>query len=452
MTRIGGAGKLFGTDGVRGIANEELTVEMAVNLGRVIATLRDGMLAVGMDARLSSPMFKSAVIAGITSAGCDVVDLGLLPTPALQYYVKENKDVVGGVVVTASHNPRQYNGIKFIQNDGREFTRSMDEESERMYMSKSYRIVPWDKVGKVYCEDCRRMYIEGIMEKVDVDTIAEKEFKVVLDCGNGAGCVTSPELLRRLGCKCISINAHPDGTFPCRNPEPVRENVEFLMKCVKDAGADVGVAHDGDADRATFVDERGEFVSEDVMLALMAKYYVEKNGGGIVVTPVSSSKCVEDAVREAGGEVVYTAVGSPVVAETMLKLKAVFGGEGNGGLVFPEHLLARDGAMSIARVLELMAKEGKKLSELVRDIPKYVTLKTKVPCENKLKLLEGLKEAFPDADFTDGARVEYEDGWILIRPSGTEPIARIMAESKSEKRARELLEMGIEVVKKILSS
>ncbi len=451
MTRIGGAGKLFGTDGVRGIANEELTVEMAVNLGRVIATLRDGTLAVGMDARLSSPMFKSAVTAGITSAGCDVVDLGLVPTPALQYYVKCRKDLSGGVVVTASHNPRQYNGIKFIQEDGREFTRSMDEESERMYLSKSYRIVPWDKVGKVYVEDCRRTYIEGIMEKVDIDAISEKKFKVVLDCGNGAGCVTSPELLRRLGCRCISINAHPDGTFPCRNPEPVKENVEFLMQCVRDTKADIGVAHDGDADRATFVDERGEFVSEDVMLALMAKYYVEKNGGGIVVTPVSSSKCVEDAVREAGGKVIYTAVGSPVVAETMLKTGAVFGGEGNGGLVFPEHLLARDGAMSLSRVLELMAKEGKKLSELVKDIPKYVTLKAKVPCRDKLKLLEGLKEKFPDADFTDGARVEYEDGWILIRPSGTEPIARIMAESKSEKKAKELLEMGMEVVKSILS-
>ncbi len=451
MTRIGGAGKLFGTDGVRGIANEELTVEMAVNLGRVIATLRDGTLAVGMDARLSSPMFKSAVTAGITSAGCDVVDLGLVPTPALQYYVKCRKDLSGGVVVTASHNPRQYNGIKFIQEDGREFTRSMDEESERMYLSKSYRIVPWDKVGKVYVEDCRRTYIEGIMEKVDIDAISEKKFKVVLDCGNGAGCVTSPELLRRLGCRCISINAHPDGTFPCRNPEPVKENVEFLMQCVRDSKADIGVAHDGDADRATFVDERGEFVSEDVMLALMAKYYVEKNGGGIVVTPVSSSKCVEDAVREAGGKVIYTAVGSPVVAETMLKTGAVFGGEGNGGLVFPEHLLARDGAMSLSRVLELMAKEGKKLSELVKDIPKYVTLKAKVPCRDKLKLLEGLKEKFPDADFTDGARVEYEDGWILIRPSGTEPIARIMAESKSEKKAKELLEMGMEVVKSILS-
>ncbi len=450
MTRIGGAGKLFGTDGVRGVTNEELTVEMAVNLGRVIATLRDGTLAVGMDARLSSPMFKSAVTAGITSAGCDVVDLGLVPTPALQYYVKCRKDLSGGVVVTASHNPRQYNGIKFIQEDGREFTRSMDEESERMYLSKSYRIVPWDKVGRVYVEDCRRTYIEGIMEKVDVDAISEKKFKVVLDCGNGAGCVTSPELLRRLGCRCISINAHPDGTFPCRNPEPVKENVEFLMQCVRDSKADIGVAHDGDADRATFVDERGEFVSEDVMLALMAKYYVEKNGGGIVVTPVSSSKCVEDAVREAGGKVVYTAVGSPVVAETMLKTGAVFGGEGNGGLVFPEHLLARDGAMSLSRVLELMAKEGKKLSELVKDIPKYVTLKAKVPCRDKLKLLEGLKEKFPDADFTDGARVEYEDGWILIRPSGTEPIARIMAESKSEKRAKELLEMGMEVVKSIL--
>ncbi|AEA47195.1 phosphoglucosamine mutase [Archaeoglobus veneficus] len=450
MARIGGAGELFGTDGVRGIANEELTVEMALNLGRVMGTIRSGRIAVGMDARISSHMFKSAVIAGITSTGSDVIDLGLIPTPALQYYVKTNPKITGGIVVTASHNPREYNGIKFIQDDGREFTREMDEESERMYKSKTYRIASWQDVGQVYSEDCKRQYIDGIKDKVSVEEIAGKAFKVVVDCGNGAGCVTTPQLLKELGCTVISINAHPDGRFPARNPEPVEENVEQLKKVVAETNANLGVAHDGDADRATFVDERGQFVSEDVMLALMAKYYVEKNGGGVVVTPVSSSRCVEDAVREAGGEIVYTPVGSPVVAETMLKTKAVFGGEGNGGLIFPEHLLARDGAMSAAKVLELMALEGKPLSELVKDIPRYYTFKTKVPCKDKLKLLNGLKEEFPEASFTDGARIDYEDGWLLIRPSGTEPIARIFAEGKTEKRAKELLELGMSAVKKIL--
>ncbi len=450
MVRIGAVGELFGTDGVRGIANEELTVEMALNLGRVMGTLRRGRIAVAMDTRLSSPMLKGAVIAGLASVGADAIDLGIAPTPALQYYVKCKKEVKGGIAVTASHNPREYNGIKFIQDDGREFTREMDEESERIYKSKAFKFAKWDEVGQVYYDEYKRLYLDGILSKVDVDAIAKRRFRVVIDCGNGAGCVTSPQLLKELGCEVISINSHPDGRFPARNPEPVEENLDLLKKTVKAVKADLGIAHDGDADRATFVDEKGRFVSEDVILALMAKYYVEKNGGGKVVTPVSSSRCVEDVVKEAGGEIVYTPVGSPVVAETMLKVNAVFGGEGNGGLIFPEHLLARDGAMSFSRILEMMALEGKPISELVKDIPKYHMIKTKVPCRDKLKLLEGLRKEFPEANFTDGARIDYEDGWLLIRPSGTEPIVRIFAEAKTKKRAQELLEMGMKAVKKIL--
>ncbi len=450
MARIGAVGELFGTDGVRGIANEELTVEMALNLGRVMGTYKGGRIAVAMDTRLSSPMLKSAVIAGLTSVGADVVDLGIAPTPALQYYVKCRGEVRGGIAVTASHNPREYNGIKFVQEDGREFTRDMDEECERIYKSKAFKLASWNEVGQVYYDEYRRMYLDGILGKVDVDAISGKRFKVVIDCGNGAACVTSPQLLKELGCNVISINSHPDGRFPARNPEPVEENLSLLKRVVKETKADLGIAHDGDADRATFVDEKGRFVSEDVILALMAKYYVEKNGGGKVVTPVSSSRCVEDVVREAGGEVIYTPVGSPVVAETMLKVNAVFGGEGNGGLIFPEHLLARDGAMSFSRILELMALENKPISELVKDIPKYHMIKAKMPCRDKLKLLEGLKEMFPEANFTDGARIDYEDGWLLIRPSGTEPIVRIFAEAKTKKRANELLEMGMQAVKKIL--
>jgi len=451
MARIGGAGSLFGTDGVRGVANEELTVEMALNLGKVMGTLRK-RVAVAMDARLSSPMLKSAVIAGITSAGGDVIDLGLAPTPALQYYVKMHSEVEGGIVVTASHNPREYNGIKFIQDDGREFTREMDEESERMYKDKTFSRADWNRVGQVYSDEYLRFYLDGIKDKINVDEIREKRYRVVIDCGNGAGCETTPLLLRELGCEVISINCHYDGRFPARNPEPTEENVSMLMEVVKSKSADLGIAHDGDADRATFVNEKGEFIGEDVILAFVARYYIEKNGGGKFVTPVSSSRCAEDAVKEAGGEVVYTAVGSPVVAETMLKVNAVFGGEGNGGLIFPEHLHARDGAMSAAKILEMMAVYEKPISELVKVVPKYYTLKTKVICKDKILLLEGLREEFPDANLTDGARIDFEDGWLLIRPSGTEPIARIFAEGRTEERAKELLEMGLKSVKKILGS
>lgn len=448
--RAGGAGELFGTNGVRGIANSELTAEMALDLGRTIGTLRDGKIAVACDTRISSSMLKSAVSAGIMSTGSDVVDLGIAPTPALQFYVKES-ECSAGVIVTASHNPREYNGIKFVQENGVEFYREMDEESERVYISKKFRIAEWNEVGQLYRdENGIRKYIESIADSVELD----KSYKVVVDCGNGAGSFTTPEILKMLGCEVYGINCNPDGRFPARNPEPVEESLGLLKKAVVDFGADLGVAHDGDADRAVFVDEHGRFVNEDVTLALMAKHYVEKKknkgGGKIVVTPVSSSRCVEDAVKGAGGELVYTAVGSPVVAKVMIEKNAIFGGEGNGGLIFPEHLVARDGGMSVAKVLELMDETGRKISELASEIPRYHTFKGKVNCRDKKKLLEELKKEFPDANHVDGARIDFEDGWVLIRPSGTEPIARIFAEAKSEERAKELYEIGVKAVKKIL--
>ena len=443
--RAGGAGELFGTNGVRGIANSELTAEVALNLGRTIGTMKFGRIAVACDTRISSSMLKSAVMAGVMSTGSDVVDVGTAPTPALQYYVKES-NCSAGVIVTASHNPREYNGIKFVQENGVEFYREMDEESERVYLSRKLRIAGWKDVGQLYRDDALTMYIDAIVDSVELD----RNYRVAVDCGNGAGSLTTPEILKKLDCEVYGINCNPDGRFPARNPEPVEDALDLLKKAVVDFKADIGVAHDGDADRAVFVDERGNFVSEDVMLALMAKHCVEKNNGGVVVTPISSSKCVEDAVKEAGGEVVYTPVGSPVVAKVMIEKNAVFGGEGNGGLIFPEHLIARDGGMSIAKVLELMDETGRKLSDLAEDIPKYHIVKGKVECRNKKKLLEELKKEFPDANHSDGARIDYDDGWLLIRPSGTEPIARVYAEGKTEERARELYEMGMKTVKKIL--
>ncbi len=443
--RAGGAGELFGTNGVRGIANSELTAEVALNLGRTIGTMKYGRIAVACDTRISSSMLKSAVMAGIMSTGSDAVDVGVAPTPALQYFVKES-ECKAGVIVTASHNPREYNGIKFVQENGVEFYREMDEESERVYISKKFRIAEWDGVGQLYRDDAVRPYIDAIADSVELD----RKYRVAVDCGNGAGSFTTPEILKRLSCDVYAINCSPDGRFPVRNPEPVEEALDLLKKAVVDFKADIGVAHDGDADRAVFVDENGNFVSEDVMLALVAKHYVEKAGGGIVVTPISSSKCVEDAVREAGGEIIYTPVGSPVVAKVMIEKNAVFGGEGNGGFIFPEHLVARDGGMSAAKVLELMDETGKKLSELAAEIPRYYMVKGKVECRDKKRLLDELKKEFPDANHSDGARIDYEDGWLLIRPSGTEPIARVYAEGKTEERARELYEMGVKVVKKIL--
>jgi|Deesub1362A_J573_1020465.scaffolds.fasta_scaffold00216_30 phosphomannomutase/phosphoglucomutase len=439
--------QLFGTNGVRGIANTELTPEISMNLGRVIGSMVEGTIAVGMDARISSSMLKNALIAGVLSTGSNVVDLGLSPTPAIQYYVKNNADA--GVIITASHNPKEYNGVKFIQEDGTEFTDEMDRESEKLFFSGNFKKVSWDEIGQLFHDSCLDMYVNGIVDRVDSESIKRRGFTVVVDGGNGVGSLTTPSILKKLGCRVISINCHLDGMFPGRQPEPEEHALNELKRVVREIGAELGVAHDGDADRAVFVDEKGNFIREDVLLALLAREYVNKHNGGVVVIPISTSKIVEDVVKEHGGSVIYTRVGSPTVAKVMKEEGAVFGGEGNGGLIFPEHQYCRDGGMAVAKILEMIVESD--LSSLVSDMPSYYMIKEKIPCENRNKVMEELKNRFPDGDFTDGVRLNFEDGWVLIRPSGTEPLIRIFAESMDKNRAKDLLEFGKREVSSILS-
>jgi phosphomannomutase/phosphoglucomutase len=295
-----------------------------------IGTYMQGKIIVGTDTRVSNQMLKHAVFSGLLSSGCDVVDMNIAPTPAVQYAVK-CADVNGGVIITASHNPPEFNGIKCIDVNGLETSHIDEEKIEAIYLKKS-------------------------------------RLKVVVDCANGAGCSVTPYLLRKLGCEVITLNAQPDGTFPGHNSEPVEENLSDLMKMVRSCNADVGVAHDGDADRAIFIDENGRYIYGDKTLALVAKEMVKENKGGIVVTPISSSSCIEDVVKENGGKVEYTQVGSPIVARKMIETKAIFGGEENGGLIFPKHQYCRDAAMAAAKILEIIAKKGKKISELISEI------------------------------------------------------------------------------------
>jgi phosphomannomutase/phosphoglucomutase len=285
---------------------------------------------------------------------------------------------------------------------------------------------------------------------VEAENIREKKFKIVVDTGCGAGSLTLPFLLRRLGCEVITLNAQIDGTFPWRNPEPTPDVLTELADIVKSRGADMGVAQDGDADRAVFFDENGDFIDEDVLLSMMAKYILENNKGPIV-TPVSSSQRMLDVAEEAEVELHWTAVGSINVARKMMETGAVFGGEGNGGLIFPEHQYCRDGAMAAAKLLEIMAS-GKTLSSLVKSVPEYFNSKTKVHCSTLKETMESIKEHVMggehEVDTTDGVKVWHEDGWMLIRPSGTEPIIRIFAETKTEERAEQLMNEGVELVEK----
>ncbi|HID26312.1 MAG TPA: phosphoglucosamine mutase [Methanosarcinales archaeon] len=445
---------LFGTNGVRGIANKEITPEFALDLAKSIGTFKRGTIVIGRDTRVSGDMLKSASIAGLLSTGCEVIDLGIAPTPTIQYYVK-NHNVSAGIVITASHNPSEYNGIKLVASDGTEASREDERRVENIYYEKKFKIAEWNETGNLKRDNSAiDLYKKGIIKLVDSEKrkiLKNAKLKVVIDAGCGAGALVTPFLLRELGCKVITLNTQNDGTFPGRNPEPTPDNLEDLINLVQSTDANLGIAHDGDADRSVFVDENGNFVDEDVLLAFVAKYYLQnsKYSKKIIVTPVSSSQRIADVTEEYNGELIWTAVGSIYVARKMMETGAIFGGEGNGGLIFPEHQYCRDGAMSAAKILEIVAS-GKKLSELVNDIPKYYNAKTKIKCMDKdivvlmKQIIKELKEDsnIINSDTTDGIKAWYKDGWVLIRPSGTEPLIRVFAESSKESTAKKLMEYG----------
>lgn len=444
--------KLFGTNGVRGIANVNMTSGMALDLGRSLGTYMQrhkigSRVAVGRDTRISGDMLKSAAIAGVLSTGLEVVDVGVLPTPALQYYVRQKADA--GIMITASHNPREYNGLKIIAGDGTEFSREGEAEVEQIYFSGEFNSGRWDSTGGYYSDGTAlRTYMDGIIASVDTAAIRLAALTVVVDPGCGAGCMVTPLLMRELGCRVISLNAQPDGTFPGREPEPTREALTDLIDTVRASGADLGIAHDGDADRSAFVDETGEFLDEEDLLALAAAHVLEHKKGK-VVTPVSSSLKVKDVTESLGGELIWTRVGSIDVARKMMETGAVFGGEGNGGLIFPEFQYCRDGAMTAAKMVEMLSG-GAKLSSLRKGLPKYHNIKTKVKCSEPAGVVKKLEQSLKgeEVDTTDGVKLIYPDGWILIRPSGTEPIIRIYAESGNMQRAGELAKYGASLVEK----
>jgi phosphomannomutase/phosphoglucomutase len=450
--------KLFGTNGIRGVVNKELTPERAIEVGSSTGTFfKRKNLLVGHDARTSSPMFAKAVIAGLTATGCNVFFAGMAPTPALQYAVK-NHGMDGGVIITASHNPPEYNGIKVIWNDGIEISRQQEIEIENIYFENETRFAEWDRLGTTKeLPGINDEYIEAVKKHVNVAKIAEKRYHVVVDAANSVGGLTAPRLLRDLGCKVTSINANMDGTFPGRLPEPRPENLKEIALTVKAVGADLGVAFDGDADRSIFVDENGEIYWGDKTFALIEKHFLIHNPHSKIVTSVSSSTLVKDIADAYEGEIVWTKVGSVTISQTMKELKAKLGGEENGGVFYGPHQAVRDGGMTTALIMEIMAETGEKLSKLIEEQPRYFLEKGKVECPEakKEKVLKKLVEQVKGANVStiDGVKIWFEDkSAILVRPSGTEPIYRLYAEAKNQEKALELIEDYSSKLRKILET
>jgi len=452
------ARKLFGTNGIRGLVNVELTPEMAIKVGCSIGTFfgRKNLL-LGHDARTSGPMFAKAVISGLTATGCNVFFAGMAPTPALQYAVK-NHQMDGGVIITASHNPPEYNGIKVIWSDGIETSHEQEVEIENIYFDNKIVFAEWDKLGTFReLPGINDEYIQAIEKQVNPAKIAERHFHVVVDAANSVGGLTAPPLLRELGCKVTSINANIDGTFPGRLPEPRPESLTDLASTVKAIGADLGVAFDGDADRSIFVDENGVIYWGDKTFAVIIKQFLIKNPGAKIVTPVSSSTLIKDTVEAYKGELIWTKVGSVTVSQKMKELNVKLGGEENGGVFYGPHQAVRDGAMTTALLLNIMAETGEKLSKLVAEQPQYFLEKGKIECpdEKKEVLLQKLFEQVKGENIStiDGVKIWFSDNSaILIRPSGTEPVFRLYAEAKSQEKALKLVEDYSLRLKKILET
>ncbi len=440
---------MFGTSGIRGLANVDVTVELAARVGAAIVDEAGRTIVVGRDTRATGEMLESALCAGIVSRGGNALRIGVAPTPTTA--LASSKRACRGVMITASHNPPEYNGIKIFAN-GMEIDRDEEKKiSERAGGKTKMNAADWRSIGKIdYYEGAIREHVDAVLGLVDVGAIERKKPKVVIDCGNGAGCVVTPYALREAGCKVIGVNCEQSGEF-ARGLEPNDENLSETRRMVRAVGADLGIAHDGDADRAIIIDEKGELLGLDAQLALACEEILSRKKGTIVST-LEASLAVRESVERKGGKLVTTAVGSLNVAREMKKNRAIFGGEPCGEYIFPEEMFVPDGVLGALKFVEIFCKKGK-LSALRERIKTYPMKRVKIRCARKEEAMEKIKKEMKNefrgrVNDVDGVRVDFEDGWILVRASGTEPIIRITSENKNEKKLEGIVKRAEMMVKK----
>ncbi|MHA1771847.1 MAG: phosphoglucosamine mutase [Candidatus Thorarchaeota archaeon] len=454
-------GKLFGTTGIRKIYGKEFDIEMALDLGKALGTyLKEGTVLLAHDARTTGEMIAEAMAAGILSTGVNVENAGLVPTPTLAFITKLHESATG-VMITASHNPPEYTGIKFWRGDSRGYAPEEERKLEKIYTSRQFQVAKWDSLGRTgIIETAVEEHIEQLLEHCDNEAIAQKQFKVVVDPGNGAACVLTPYLMQRLGCKVVSINSQPDGHFPGRKSEPDVSSLGDLANLVRSTGADLGIAHDGDSDRVVFVTEKGEVIRGDRTIALLAKTMLKSSKNKTIVTTVDSSLALDETVTAAGGNIVRTPVGDIQVAIKMEETKAIFGGEACGVFIFPEMHMAPEPFLAACKILELMARTGRSFGDLVSEIPSYPLKKTKIACPNERKgeVMKQLAEIFPqriqdlvDLLTVDGLGMTLKEGWVLVRPSGTEPVIRITCEAPREEVVEDILNRTKRIVEEVVS-
>jgi phosphomannomutase/phosphoglucomutase len=437
--------RLFGTNGIRFVPGVSNDLDFVIDLGEAIGTyFGSGEILIGQDGRLSSPALENAAVAGLLSSGRDVAEAGLVPTPALQYGVK-TMGFRGGVMVTASHNPAQYNGLKVCGSDGVEIAHLDEQRIEKIYFDKSQTKADWKTIGVSRLEpSVVRNYLKGILSKVNVKAVAERKLSVVMDLGNGAQSVAAPYIVESLGCKLITINSVVDGDFPGRGPEPTPATLKDLSATVKSVGADLGVAYDGDGDRTLFCDEEGRVLWGDQSGCLIADFVLGRHKEGTIVTSVASSQAIEAVAKKHGAKVLRTKVGAVEIERMILEQGAIFGFEENGGCMYQPHIAVRDGGMTTALMLECLASRGMAFSKALSFVvPKFFQAKTKTEVSPKnvdavMRAVE--RQAKGEIEKVDGIKIWTDErAWVLVRPSGTEPIVRIFAESETQEGADQLV-------------
>lgn len=429
---------LFGTNGIRGVFGQDLSLDFLLDITRSLAAYyKEGSILVGRDGRNSNNVMFNIVTAVLNSNGLDTVDAGVLPTPCLQYATKKNQ-YEGGIMITASHNPPEYNGVKPIANDGVELSRKDESVVEQIFENKSF--ISSSTLGRNFKEEMIvDNYIDDVLKLVNVDKIKKRKFKVTMDLGNGVQAIVAPELAKKLGCTVITVNGTVDGNFPGRGSEPTPSNLSLLSFIAKETNSDIGVAYDGDGDRSIFCDEQGIVHWGDKTGTLLAKYLIsDKHPKAKIVCPVNTTHILTKIAEDNGSEIIHTKVGSVEVSREMVKQNAIIGMEENGGFMYGVLNQVRDGALTTALVLDLLASEGKTLSELLSSLPKVYQYKSKFRCAEMgliQKVMDTLKNhgSPMKIETLDGVKIWFdEESWLMLRPSGTEPLIRIYGESTDE--------------------
>ncbi|MET0624698.1 MAG: phosphoglucosamine mutase [Pyrinomonadaceae bacterium] len=435
----------IGISGVRGVVGETFTPELAVGFAQAFATYLDsGTVLVCRDTRTSGPMVRAAVLAGLLAAGCEVVDLGICPTPSLQLSVRR-LGAAGGVSITAGHNPEPWNALKFVRGDGLYLNSTQADELLDLFHQAEYAKADWRGIkSKIEESDAIAPHLEALAAAFDVEAVRARRLKVAVDCCNSSCSLLSPRWLELLGCEVLAVNDDPTASFP-HAPEPRRQAMAQLRALVRAGRADIGFAHDADGERLGIVTGEGEILSEEATLPLAAEIELRRKTG-VVVTNVSTSASIERVAARHGATVIRTPVGQAFISEAMAETRAVIGGEGSGGVVVPRVQLTHDSAATVGLVLEHMALTGERVAELASGLPRLAMLKHDVNVEpNRIhsllqRLYEELEREGVEYDQTDGVKVAWPDGWAHVRVSNTESLIRVIAEADTAPRAQELLD------------